>query len=93
MAQFAPLFDVVLEDVHVDLRATFDSVDKYGISGSGTTTFQKVTFRLAVKSPSPQEKVRQLIEHSERGCHAAQSLRNPVPVEMEFTINGKKMSS
>lgn len=93
MAQFAPIFDVVIEDVNVDLRATFDSVDKYGMSGSGTTAFQKVIFRLAVKSPSPQEQVRQLIEHSERGCHAAQSLRNPVPVEMEFSINGKKVPS
>jgi organic hydroperoxide reductase OsmC/OhrA len=89
VAQFAPDFKVILEDVSVDVRAEFDSSAKYGIS-QNDTAFQKVTFRVAIKSPSPLEQVRQLAAHAEMGCHAGQSLAKPVPVSLEVTINGEK---
>lgn len=88
MVQFAHLYQVVLRDVDVDLRATFDSGDKFDIGGPGAA-FQKVIYRVTIDSPSPEEQVQCLLEHAERGCHTAQSLRQPVPVAIEAVIKNK----
>ena len=85
MVQFAPLYDVEINDLDVDLRVEFDDADKYDLPGPGAA-FQKVTYRLKVKSPTERERVEKLIAHAERGCHTAQSLRKPVPVILEAEI-------
>ncbi len=85
MVQFAPLYDVEIADLDVDLRVEFDDADKYDLPGPGAA-FQKVVYRLKVKSPSNKEQVEKLVAHAERGCHTAQSLRNPVPVNLETEI-------
>ncbi len=82
MVQFAHLYGVILRNVDADLRATFDSGDKFDLTGPGAA-FQKVILKLTIDSPSPHEEVLNLAAHAERGCHAAQSLRQPVPVELE----------
>lgn len=88
MVQFAHLYNVILMDVDVDLRATFDSGDKFDIGGPGAA-FQKVIYKVTVDSPSPEEQVQQLLAHAERGCHTAQSLRLPVEVQVEAVIKNK----
>ena len=87
MVQFAHLYEVILRDADVDLRATFDSADKFDLPGAGAA-FQKVILRLTIDSPSPHEQVLKLAAHAERGCHAAQSIRQPVPVELEVFHKG-----
>lgn len=78
---------MILENVSADLRATFDSADKHDLPGAGAA-FEQVGIRLDIKSPSPAEMVDKLIRHAERGCHAAQSFRQPVPVSLEAVVNG-----
>ena len=90
MVQFAHLYNVILQDVDVDLRASFDSGDKFDIGGPGAA-FQKITYRVTVDSPSPEEQVQLLLAHAERGCHTAQSLRLPVVVEVEAVIKNKSV--
>jgi len=90
MVQFAHLYNVILMDVDVDLRATFDSGDKFDIGGPGAA-FQKVIYRVTVDSPSPEQQIQQLLAHAERGCHTAQSLRLPVTVEVEAVIKNKSI--
>ena len=85
MVQFAPLYEVEISDMDLDLRVEFDDSSKYDLPGPGVE-FQRVVYRLKVKSPSKSEKIQKLIDHAERGCHAAQSLRNPVPVTFETEI-------
>jgi hypothetical protein len=43
---------------------------------------------LEVRSPAPAERVRELVAHAERGCHAQQSLRAAVPVRLQVRLNG-----
>jgi organic hydroperoxide reductase OsmC/OhrA len=86
VAQFAPEFGVILEEASVDLRATFDSTQKYGLS-QNPTAFQSVTIVVDIRSPSPIEQVQRLARHAEMGCHAAQSLQAPVPVATRFQLN------
>lgn len=85
MVQFAPLYDVEIHDLDVDLRVEFDDAEKYDLPGPGAA-FQKVAYRLKVISPSEKERIEKLIAHAERGCHTAQSFRNPVPVSLESEI-------
>ena len=85
--QFAHLYDVILRDADIDLRATFDSADKFDLPGAGAA-FQKMIFRLTIDSPSPQAQVLKLAAHAERGCTTAQSIRQPVPVELEVFHKG-----
>ena len=79
MVQFAPLYEVEISDMDVDLRVEFDDADKYDLPGPGAA-FQRVVYRLKIKSRSIHENIQKLVDHAERGCHAAQSLRQPVPV-------------
>ena len=88
MARFAPLYDVPLEEVQADVRAEFNAADKFAADGANGA-FEQVTYALTVRSSAPPEQVRLLIEHAERACHAAQSLRQPVPVSLEVQLNGQ----
>jgi organic hydroperoxide reductase OsmC/OhrA len=47
-----------------------------------------VIIRLDVVSPADPDQVRRLAAHAERACHAAQSLRHPITVALETTLNG-----
>jgi hypothetical protein len=47
--------------------------------------------RVEVESPAPPDQVRRLIDHAERACHAAQSLRHPIPVRLEGRLNGEQL--
>jgi len=90
VARFAPLYDVPIEDAEVDVRSSFDVADKLGLEGPGAA-FDEVAFALSIKSPAPAEQVRKLIAHAERGCHAEQTFRKPVPVRTTATLNGEDL--
>ncbi len=91
MARFAPLYDVPIEDAKVDVRASFDVADKLGLEGPGAA-FDEVTFAVAIQSPASPERVRLLIAHAERGCHAEQTFRAPVPLRTSAILNGEELS-
>lgn len=91
MARFAPLYDVPIENASVDIRCTFDVADKLDLPGPGAA-FQEVALAVSVQSPAPPEAVRKLIAHAERGCHAEQSFRKPVPVRTIATLNGAPLA-
>ncbi len=61
-----------------------------GKAGEGAA-FENVTFAVAIQSHAPAEQVQKLIRHAERGCHAEQTFRKPIPVETTATLNGKKL--
>ena len=90
IARFAPLYDVPLEEVQADVRAEFNAADKF-VTDGGHGAFEQVTYSITVRSNAPPERVRLLIEHAERACHAAQSLRQPVPVSLEVQLNGRPL--
>jgi hypothetical protein len=50
-----------------------------------------VTIKLLVVSPASAGQVRLLAAHAERACHAAQSLRRPIPVTLETVLNGEAL--
>jgi organic hydroperoxide reductase OsmC/OhrA len=82
---------VPIEQAEADVRATFSVADKYDLGGP-PGAFQQVTFELKLKSSAPESQVKRLIAHAERACHAAQTFRAPVPVEVKAALNGKTLA-
>jgi len=81
---------VPIEDGKVDVRCTFDVADKMGLEGPGAA-FESVAFAVELESSAAPEQVKKLIQHAERGCHAEQTFRNPIPVATSARLNGKKL--
>jgi hypothetical protein len=73
------------------VRANFSVADKYDLGGP-PGAFQQVTFDLKIASPAPASRVSRLVSHAERACHAAQTFRVAVPVELTATLNGKAIT-
>lgn len=90
MARFAPLYEVSIDDASADVRATFRNTEKYDVDDA-PPYFEEVIVKLEIVSPATAEQVRRLAEHAERACHAAQSLRQAIPVTLETTLNGKRL--
>ena len=87
MARFAPLYEVPIEDAVADVRATFRNTEKYDVDDAAPY-FEEVVIKLDIASPASAIQVQRLAAHAERACHAAQSLRHPIPVVLETTLNG-----
>lgn len=76
-----------IQDAVADVRASFRNTEKYDVDDA-PAYFEEVTIALSVVSSAAGEHVRKLVTHAERACHAAQSLRHPVPVRLTATLNG-----
>ena len=80
-----------VEDASADVRATFRNTEKYDVDDA-PAHFDEVVIELRVLSAASSEQVRKLIAHAERGCHAAQSLRHPIPVRLSATLNDQPLA-
>jgi hypothetical protein len=81
---------VPIEDATADVRATFRNTEKYDVDDA-PPYFEEVVIRLEIASPASDLNVRRLAAHAERACHAAQSLRHPIPVRLQTTLNGVEL--
>jgi hypothetical protein len=81
---------VPIDDAAADVRGMFRNTEKYDVDDA-PPSFEQVTIALTVESPAPPERVRQLVTHAERACHAAQSLRHGVPVLLSAHLNGQTL--
>jgi organic hydroperoxide reductase OsmC/OhrA len=72
------------------VRATFRNTEKYDVDDA-PPYFEEVVVRVEVESLASPDQVRRLIDHAERACHAAQSLRHPIPVRLEARLNGDQL--
>lgn len=90
VARFAPLYAVEIEDATADVRARLRSTEKYDVDDA-SPYFEGVTIDLQISSPAPPARVAELVAHAERGCHASQSLRFPIPVTLSAALNGSAL--
>ena len=79
-----------IQEATAEVRASFSPADKLGLEGPGGA-FQEVAVQVELHSSAPAERVRRLLAHAERGCHAAQSLRVAVPVRLLARLNGDQL--
>ena len=76
-----------IRDASADVRASFFNTQKYDVDDE-PAYFEHIEIRLSIDSPAPADRVRDLVRHAERACHAAQSFRHPIPVSLQATLNG-----
>jgi OsmC-like protein len=91
VARFAPLYGVEVLDAGADVRATFFNTEKYDVDDA-PAHFEEVTIKLSLDSTASAASVAALVEHAERACHAAQSLRHPIPVSLHAELNGRGLT-
>lgn len=91
VTRFASVQDVPLERVEMELRASFPQEGKYGLDPSVGVAMERLTYTIDVWSDAPRERIARVIETADGACHAANSLRVPVPVEGILRVNGEEV--
>ena len=91
LTRFASVQDVPIDAAVMEVRATFPQLGKYGLDPSVGVAMERLEYALDVRSDAPRERVVALVETAARYCHAAQSLRVPVPVEGTLRLNGEEL--
>ncbi len=76
----------------MDLRATFPNDLKYELDEDASAAMEVMTYTIVVESSAPRDDVIRVAERAEANCHAAQSLRHPVPVTATLRLNGEEIS-
>src|SRR2546430_17646126 len=89
---FASVQDVPIDAAEMEVRATFPQLGKYGLDPSVGVAMERLEYALDVRSDAPREKVGALVETPARYCHAAQSLRGPLPVQGTPRPNGEELT-
>jgi len=91
VTRFASVQDLALDKVEMELKATFPQEGKYGLDPKIGVAMEKLSYRIDVESREPAERIARLIETADGACHAANSLRVPVPVEGILRLNGAEV--
>ena len=89
--RFASVEDVQLTAARMDLRADFPNDLKYDLDGVKSSAMEQLRYTLVVESPAPREDVLRIVRRAEANCHAAESLKNPVPVTAVLDLNGEQI--
>ncbi|HHY32590.1 MAG TPA: OsmC family protein [Firmicutes bacterium] len=82
---FAPACGVKLEDFRVDLEGDLDPDGFTGKRRDVRTGFQHIRFKMNIKSSSPEENVRNLVDMIKSRCPVSDTLRG-VRVDGDFTV-------
>jgi hypothetical protein len=59
------------------------------LAGTANTSCDLIKTELSLDSDEPPERVAQLIKMAEASCFTLGALRNPSPVALEATVNGR----
>ena len=89
--RFASVEGIELTTASMDVRARLPNELKYGLDESKSSAMQELRYTLKVASPAPRDEVLRLVRRAEANCHAAQSLRQPVPVYPLLELNGEEV--
>ena len=89
LTRYASELDIPIEDAEMDIRMSYDTRGKLGLA-EVSPACQEVTYLWNIKSPASPEKVRQMVEMIEKGCHTMNTIKNPVPVSGKVVHNGQE---
>jgi len=89
LARYASELDVQIDDAEMDIRMNYDTRGKLRIADVSPAC-QDLSYVFNIKSPAPFEKVRELVNLIEKGCHTMNTIKNPIPVTGKLVHNGKE---
>ena len=90
LTRYASELNVQVDDAQMDIRMSYDTRGKLGLADV-TPACQGVTYTFDIKSPASAEKVRQLLDRIEKGCHTINTIKNPIPVSGQLVHNGQQL--
>ncbi|MBI2089641.1 MAG: OsmC family protein [Deltaproteobacteria bacterium] len=89
LTRYASELDIQIDEAEMDIRMTYDTRGKL-LLADVSPGCQEVTYVLNIQSPASAEKVRQMVDMIERGCHTMNTIKNPVPVSGRLVHNGQE---
>ena len=76
------------ENLRVRIRGKYVA-EGSALRGTRRALADSVVVEVALDSDEPPARVAQLIKEAEAGCYTIGTLRNPTPVDLVATLNGK----
>ncbi len=89
LARYASELDVQIDDAEMDIRMNYDTRGKLRLADVSPAC-QDLSYVFKIRSPAPSEKVRELVNLIEKGCHTMNTIKNPIPVSGKLVHNGKE---
>ncbi len=89
LTRYASELDVQIDDAEMDIRMNYDTRGKLRLADVSPAC-QDLSYVFNIKSPAPSEKVRELVNLIEKGCHTMNTIKNPIPVTGKLVHNGKE---
>ncbi len=89
LTRYASELDVQIDDAEMDIRMNYDTRGKLRLADVSPAC-QDLSYVFKIRSPAPSEKVRELVNLIEKGCHTMNTIKNPIPVSGKLVHNGKE---
>jgi hypothetical protein len=87
LTRYASEFAVQIERAELDIRIEYSGLGKMMVNEDSPAA-QRVTYKWEIESPSPRERISEMLAWIEKGCHTINSLRQPIPVTGSLQLNG-----
>ncbi|HVO91264.1 MAG TPA: OsmC family protein, partial [Terriglobales bacterium] len=81
--------EVTLDDLEMDLRMTYDLSGKFPIQDFSDAA-QGISYVFKIHSQAALEKVIQVAQAADRGCHTLNSMRKRMPVVGKIILNERE---
>jgi hypothetical protein len=91
LTRYASEFGVQIDKAELDIRIEYSGLGKMLVNEENPAA-QRMTYKWEIESPSPREKVSEMLGWIEKGCHTVNSLRQPIPVTGGLQLNGADLS-
>ncbi len=89
LTRYASELDVQIDDAEMDIRMSYDTRGKLRIADVSSAC-QGVNYVFNITSPSPPEKVKEMVNLIEKGCHTMNTIKNLIPVTGKLVHNGQE---
>ena len=91
LTRYASELDIQIDDANMDIRITYDTRGKLLLDDVSPAA-EGVQYVLEIESPAPTEKIRELVQLIEKGCHTINTMREPVEVRAALMHNGEDVT-
>jgi hypothetical protein len=90
LTRYASEFGVQIDRAVLDIRIEYSGLGKMLVNEDNPAA-ERMTYTWEIESPSPRERVSEMLAWIEKGCHTVNSLRQPVPVHGRLALNGAEL--
>ena len=90
LTRYASEFGVQIDRAELDIRIEYSALGKMMVNEDSPAA-ERLGYAWEIESPSPRDKVAEMLSWIEKGCHTVNSLRQPVPVYGSLELNGTEL--